>query len=49
MEHHQNSSNEEPTRRVPWNKGKIVGAKPSSAAESRVVDQNQTANGKQDA
>mgnify|MGYP001814598726 CR=1 FL=1 len=28
MEHHQNSSNEERTRRVPWNKGKIVGAKP---------------------
>ena len=28
MEHHQNTSNEERTRRVPWNKGKIVGAKP---------------------
>ncbi|MFY0615171.1 MAG: tyrosine-type recombinase/integrase [Hyphomicrobiaceae bacterium] len=28
MEHHQNSSNEKPARRVPWNKGKIVGAKP---------------------
>lgn len=28
MEHHQNSSNEKPTRRVPWNKGKVVGAKP---------------------
>ena len=28
MEHHQNASNEGRTRRVPWNKGKIVGAKP---------------------
>ena len=28
MEHHQNTSNEERPRRVPWNKGKIVGAKP---------------------
>ncbi len=28
MEHHQHPSNEKPTRRVPWNKGKIVGAKP---------------------
>jgi len=28
MKHHQNTSNEERTRRVPWNKGKIVGAKP---------------------
>ena len=28
MEHHQNSPNEKPARRVPWNKGKIVGAKP---------------------
>lgn len=29
MEHHQNTSNEERTRRVPWNKGKVVGAKPT--------------------
>ncbi len=28
MEHHQNTSTEERTRRVPWNKGKIIGAKP---------------------
>ncbi len=28
MEHHQNTSNEQRARRVPWNKGKIVGAKP---------------------
>ena len=28
MEHHQNPSIEKPSRRVPWNKGKIVGAKP---------------------
>ena len=28
MEHHQHPSNEKRTRRVPWNKGKIVGAKP---------------------
>ena len=28
MEHHQNLTSDKPTRRVPWNKGKIVGAKP---------------------
>ncbi len=28
MEHHQNASSEQAVRRVPWNKGKIVGAKP---------------------
>ena len=28
MEHHQYTTSEERTRRVPWNKGKIVGAKP---------------------
>lgn len=28
MEHHQYPTNEQETRRAPWNKGKIVGAKP---------------------
>lgn len=28
MEHHQQPSTEKPNRRVPWNKGKIVGPKP---------------------
>ena len=28
MEHHQYPTNEQETKRVPWNKGKIVGAKP---------------------
>jgi hypothetical protein len=31
-----------PHRPVPWNKGKLTGAKPPSATETRLVDPDET-------
>jgi hypothetical protein len=32
------------SRRKPWNKGKLIGAKPASQTEARLVDPYQAAN-----
>jgi hypothetical protein len=32
------------SRREPWNKGKLIGAKPPSPTEARLVDPDQAAN-----
>jgi hypothetical protein len=40
MEEEHLPAAEMPARRPPWNKGKLVGAKPPVAAEPRLVDPN---------
>ena len=42
MEDHNASATETPARRLPWKKGKLLGAKPPPA-ESRLVDRDQAA------
>lgn len=34
-----------PAHRTPWNKGKLIGAKPPSAAKPRLVDKNEAPDG----
>ena len=41
MTDHENSS--PANRRVPWNKGKLIGARPLPAAKACLGDQNSTA------
>ncbi len=43
MEKEHACTDDKATSRTPWNKGKLIGAKPP-AAKPRVVDQNQTSN-----